>query len=126
MDAAIEVRNSINIAFYGTKSEGCNTVVWFHNCTHVAVYGHGGMGTPLPMNATLPAGFLRFPPSLFRVTSSTDVEMAQLVDRPVDPDSVPPAWADPTEWIVLLWADASGGGFKQTLPLDRPVLVRLP
>ena len=126
VDAAMEVRGSSGVRFYGVKSEGCNTVLWVNNSHDIAVYGHGGMATPLPFSSVMPSEFLRFPPSLYRVTHSQGVELAMLVDRPVDPDTIPPPWSDPIGWVVVYWEACESGTPNHTLALDRPVLFRIP
>lgn len=125
MDAAIEVHKSSNVAFYGTKSEGANCVVWVHDSLNVAVYGHGGMGTPPPADYQLPSGFLPFVPSLFRVTNSTGVELASIVDRAVDPNSVPPSWNDAAAWVAVYWESTTGVSGRSGA-LDRPAWFQIP
>ncbi len=49
--AVAEVRRSQNVSFFGCKTECDTTFLWFGDCDHIRVFGHGGIGDPQPGEA---------------------------------------------------------------------------
>eukprot|EP00117_Sycon_ciliatum_P038832 scpid44997/ scgid1637/ len=82
-DANTEVRNSSNVRVFGLKSEGNYAVLWIHASSHVSLYGYGGNAAAFPLTQQYPAGYIQFPPSLFRISGTcTAVKLINLVDYP--------------------------------------------
>ena len=117
-DADSEVADSTGVSVYGIKSEHEHPPLWVSGSSDVLMTGHGGNALPPPASGGYPSPFAPFTPSLYRVTNSTRVTLANLW-RYVAKNS-----AAEEGWTAVFAQDAEGHNHTTQL-LDRPVLWRV-
>lgn len=131
-DANTEIRDASNVAIFGMKSEGRYNVLWIHNSSNVLLSGYGGNACPM---AAYPAGFARFPPSLFRLVGSRNVTLRGLTSYDMMTTLAHGAPRSQVEGVVQcqtpdMWHSVfeaplvPGGENVSTEVLDRPVVFR--
>ena len=153
-NAHTETLRSQNISYFGTKTEGNNVVHWIRDSDGISVHGHGGNGAAFANDTDFsdptiwghPAGGPAYMPSLYRITNSTNVLLANLVDagRGSGPSYLMSAGfgVDPSRWNMVLRDDSAepgscdpdrhanlsrstrGDACSTTPVFDRPVLWR--
>ena len=125
-ESKIEIKNSSNIKIFGLKSEGNHPVLLIKNSSKIHVYGYGGNAAAFESNHTWPTGFANYTPTLFRIENSTEIVLANIIDR---------GWITQTTQNIFgqgikpdLWHIISeiNNNTETVIPiLERPVLYKI-